>query len=302
MACSMPVIAVAVDSFLLQPNPRGFSHDLTYKLRLVKLFDCRSSRLVPCGALSTKVSALEFYSSLEKFAFVSPPACFDAQCQAAKDSLYIASLLIPLGIFVAFIVFKAIEQNRQRVSVEDSFKDVIARDSRGEIAYRAVGYTPLLTEQDDDDEVIRVPIGSVGSVGAVSFVFKKTLQQPSRLIVIRLPRPLGIVFEEDKRSKRVFIAEIIEGSAAAQLQKRSALDPSLSMNDVKEGDLLRAFTTTTIVYKTGALIFGAQKPEREILLFGADGESWPKVSHALSRGLKSDGEVTLVLERSISQV
>jgi hypothetical protein len=299
----MVVNAVAVDSFLLQSNPRRFSHGVTCKFRLSKLIRRNSSEIVACGAFSTQVvPVLEFCSALERLAFVPPPACFDAQCQAAKDSLYLSSIVLPLGLFVAFIVFKVIEQDRQRVSVEDSFKDVIARDSRGEIAYRAVGYTPLLTEQDDDDEVIRVPIGSVGSVAPVSFVFKKILQHQSRLIVIRLPRPLGIVFEEDKKSKRVFIAEIVEGSAAAQLQKRSALDPSLSMNDVQEGDLLRAFTTTTIVYKTGALMFGAQKPEREILLFGADGESWPKVSNALSRGLKSDGEVTLVLERRISQV
>lgn len=294
----MPVIAVAVDSFLLQPNPRSFLHNDACKFRLSKSISKRIRKVVPCAAFSTQVvPVLEFCSTLERFAFVPPPACFDAQCQAAKDSLYLASIIVPLGLFVAFIVFKVIEQDRQRVSAEDSFKDVIARDSRGEIAYRAVGYTPLLTEKDDDDEVIRVPIGSVGSVAPVSFVFKKILHHQSRLIVIRLPRPLGIVFEEDKKSKRVFVAEIIEGSAAAQLQRRSALDPSLSMNNVQEGDLLRAFTTTTIVYKTGALMFGAQKPEREIILFGADGESWPKVSHALSRGLKSDGEVSLVLER-----
>lgn len=36
--------------------------------------------------------------------------------------------------------------------------------------------------------------------------------------------------------------------------------------------MLRACTTTNIVYQPAALAFGAQKPKRAIVVFGADGQ------------------------------
>ena len=49
----------------------------------------------------------------------------------------------------------------------------------------------------------------------------------------------------------------------------------------------------------GALLFGAQRPQRSIVMFGADGQRWPVVSGALREGLVADGDVTLVLERAL---
>lgn len=40
-------------------------------------------------------------------------------------------------------------------------------------------------------------------------------------------------------------------------------------------------------------------PTRSIVVFGADGQTWPQVIAALQKGLVSDGPVTLVLERRL---
>jgi hypothetical protein len=52
-------------------------------------------------------------------------------------------------------------------------------------------------------------------------------------------------------------------------------------------------------YPTRAL-FGAVPPERHIVLYGADNQSWASVSGALRKGEAKDGEVTLILERRVS--
>jgi hypothetical protein len=49
-------------------------------------------------------------------------------------------------------------------------------------------------------------------------------------------------------------------------------------------------------YPTRAL-FGAVAPERHIVVYGADRQSWNSVCGALHKGLARDGDVTLVLER-----
>lgn len=69
---------------------------------------------------------------------------------------------------------------------------------------------------------------------------------------------------------------------------------SLFLHQLKCGAMHRNLCA---VYKTGALLFGAQIPERTIVVFGADLQKWPNVAAALQRGLVSDGPVTLVLER-----
>jgi hypothetical protein len=108
---------------------------------------------------------------------------------------------------------------------------------------------------------------------------------------------LGIVFEEESKTGRAVVAEVVPGSNAEQLRKRAALDPALAASAPKEGDVLRAVTCTNIVYQTGALLFGAQTPKRALVVFGADGQRWPNVAAALQKGLAADGNVTLVLER-----
>ena len=44
-------------------------------------------------------------------------------------------------------------------------------------------------------------------------------------------------------------------------------------------------------------LFGAKAPERHVVVYGADQETWPCVMAALRKGDRADGDVTLVLER-----
>jgi hypothetical protein len=259
-----------------------------------------------------RISALSSMSDLLTLAvtFSPPPACFDAQCQAQKDAIFAASLIAPVLGFAAAaaIIFR---RSRSENSFEDpdtgaSF-DVPEgtepiRDRYGELAFRAVSYTPWPVKAGEDDagEPIRIEVGAVGDKQLRTFLFEKILPPPSQLVIIKLPRPLGIVFEEDKRKGRAVIAEIVAGGNAEQLAKRASLNPtSLASTAPKVGDILRACTATNIVYRTGALILGAQTPERAIVVYGADNEKWPAVATALKRGLVADGEVTLVLERKL---
>ncbi|KAH7616766.1 hypothetical protein NADE_001574 [Nannochloris sp. 'desiccata'] len=241
--------------------------------------------------------------------FSPPPACFDTQCQAQKDAIFAASLITPVLAFAAVAALIS-RRSRSENSFEDSDTGAIfeapegtepIRDRYGELAFRAVSYTPWPVKSGDSDagEAIRIEVGAVGATQFRTYFFDKLLPQSSQLVVVKLPRPLGIVFEEDTRMGRAVIAEIVAGGNADQLSKKASLDLRLAATAPQKGDILRACTATNIVYRTGALILGAQTPERAIVVYGADNEKWPAVATALTRGLVADGEVTLVLERKI---
>ena len=242
---------------------------------------------------------------LGTLSFVPPPACFDQSCQAAKDTVYILSLAVPLAAFGAFLLFLLTSKREGTVEIDSAGKYTeksfevdsedesrLARDSSGEIAYRAVRYTPYLTEANPSDVLVRLNVGPVNATVPQNYVFEKS-SPTSKLITVTLPRPLGIVFEDIKGS--VQIVDLVENSGADQLWKRAKLDSSLRDSAPMVGDVLRGLTTTVVIYKEGALI--AQGPEREIVVFGADGQKWQDVKAAMKRGLRADGDVTLVLER-----
>lgn len=242
--------------------------------------------------------------------FAPPPQCFDDQCQNSKDTAYIASLVLPVLAFLGAgaLAFRPKAPSSDSAVFDDPKTGVVfeapqgiepARDQKGELAFRAVSYTPWPVDAGAGGEAIRINVGIVGATEPRTFLFDKILPQPSKLVVVRLPRPLGIIFEEDRRTNRAVVAELVPGSHAEQRQRRAALDPGLAATAPQEGDVLRACTATNIVYPTGALMFGAQTPERAIVTFGADQQTWPKVAAALKRGLVADGDVTLVLERRI---
>ncbi|KAI8105693.1 hypothetical protein M9434_000275 [Picochlorum sp. BPE23] len=247
-------------------------------------------------------------------AFVPPVStCFDQECQASKDTFFILSIAIPLlvfGSFTAYLIGRrrdgivSLDSNEytgtSKYEVDAEEQSLVARDAKGEIAYRAVRYTPWLTEQGPDDECIRINVGPVGRTLPKSYLFDKILREPSQLVTVTLPKPLGIIFEEDPRLKRVFVAEFVPDSEAESQSKKAALDPSISNKVPAVGDVLRALTTTVVTYKEGALI--AQGPEREIVVFGADGQKFSDVAAAMKRSYVSDGPVTLVLERPLQQV
>lgn len=89
------------------------------------------------------------------------------------------------------------------------------------------------------------------------------------------------------------------GGHAEQRMRQAKLNASAAAAAALEGDVLRACTCTNIVYPPQALAFGMQPPTRSIVVYGADGQTWPQVVAALKKGLVSDGTVTLVLERRL---
>ena len=110
--------------------------------------------------------------------FLSPPACFDETCQQTKDLLYVGSLLVPVGVFAAVGLAVLNRPNEATTKIEskprwgegkeyevsDDDADDVARDSEGELCYRAVRYTPFLTEREETDAVFRLDVGLVGRV------------------------------------------------------------------------------------------------------------------------------------------
>jgi hypothetical protein len=169
------------------------------------------------------------------------------------------------------------------------------------LAFRAVSYTPYPVEEGAEGERCRIDVGPANQREARSFVFEKTLCQPSELVLVTLPRPLGIILEEDKRRKCVLVSGTIAGSRAEQKAQLAKIDRSKRREAPLPGDVLRACTCTTLMYPTKSLVWGMQPPQRYVVLYGADGERWEKVSIALRQGLASDGPVTLVLERHIHE-
>ena len=58
------------------------------------------------------------------------------------------------------------------------------------------------------------------------------------------------------------------------------------------------FQVCAFLSQTQAL-WGAAAPKRTIVLYGADKQKWPQVMGALKKGDRSDGHVTLIVERRL---
>lgn len=72
------------------------------------------------------------------------------------------------------------------------------------------------------------------------------------------------------------------GGHAEQQAKRARLNTAFVA--ALEGDVLRACTATNIVWQPGSLVFGAQRPTRSIVCYGADQQRWPNVCEAALLG------------------
>lgn len=172
------------------------------------------------------------------------------------------------------------------------------RDKNGNLAFRAISYTPWPVPTDYEGDRLRIDVGPIAAREARTFVFNRLLPQPSELVVVTLPRPMGVVFEYDERKKCAVVAGVVEGSPAEQRRKVAGLNRSLAKESVQDGDVLRGVTCTNFVYPTRAL-FGAVAPERHVVVYGADKQKWANVRSALRKGEPKDGPVTLVLERRV---
>eukprot|EP00879_Flechtneria_rotunda_P002418 GHRR01002615.1.p1 GENE.GHRR01002615.1~~GHRR01002615.1.p1 ORF type:complete len:300 (+),score=51.45 GHRR01002615.1:96-995(+) len=247
-----------------------------------------------------------------ELAFV-PAICFTKECQQQADQAFLLGLAVPLIVAAAAAtyIFRPPPQDLQErgqlfedestgtlFQAPDSQAAQPERDKDGLLALRPVSYTPWPITVDCEGERLRIDVGPVKNRKPRTFVFNKLLPQPSEVVAITLPRPMGVVFEYTKARKQAVVAGVVEGSAADQKRKVAGLNPTLARETVLDGDVLRGATCTNFVYPTKALI-GAVPPERHVVVYGADKQPWAKVRAALRKGEVKDGPVTLILERRV---
>ena len=90
----------------------------------------------------------------------------------------------------------------------------------------------------------------------------------SEIVSVTAERPLGIVFEEDADG-RVRVGEFVPGGFAAKASEVASLAP-FGAQCCREGDILRAFTATQVVYKTTAALTGDLSGTKRVrTLYGA---------------------------------
>ncbi|DBA87741.1 TPA: hypothetical protein ACH3X1_004742 [Trebouxia sp. C0004] len=245
-------------------------------------------------------------SLCESLAFV-PGICFDRQCQEAADRVFLTVTLVPLlGLLVAIILrFRPAAADNDQVFddpatgvyFESPDGTVPERDRKGELAFRPVSFTPWPVEAGTPGERLRIDVGPASETSPRTFIFDRRIVD-SDILKVTLPRPMGLVFEEDKAKGQVVVADFVEGSEAEKRNKVAKLNQSWR-SVAQVGDVLRACTCTNLVYATRSLL-GVKAPVRTIVVYGADNQKWPKVLAALKAGFRSDGEVTLIFERQRS--
>ena len=199
----------------------------------------------------------------------------------------------------------------QSADFSDGLEDY-ERDSSGRVVYAARGFfydgvRPSDAVDFGMTERVKVGVGIVGKKRERVFALRKVLGSrggvagvESDVFAVTMDRPLGVVVERDVDG-RVRVADFVEGSragraaAVAQLQ---GLNENSGARAARRGDVIRAFTTTTLSYGPRAQLLGdLSGTKRAVVLFGADDQPWGKTIGALKSGLVADGPVTLILER-----
>ncbi|KAG2427599.1 hypothetical protein HXX76_012253 [Chlamydomonas incerta] len=258
------------------------------------------------GTASTLPAAVANSAVLLSF---TSPVCFSQSCQEATDRAFLIALAVPLVVAALSIAYALRPPPPELIESGRVFEDRATgtrfeapegvspeRDKNGELAYRPISYTPWPVDQSYEGERVRIAVGPVADRQLRTYVFARSLAVPSDILTVTLPRPLGVVLEYDERFRRATVVDLIEGTNADQRRKRASLNADAATEAVLPGDVLRAVTATNFVYPTRAL-WGAQAPERHIVVYGADRQVWSSVCGALKKGEVKDGEVTLVLER-----
>jgi len=130
------------------------------------------------------------------------------------------------------------------------------RDKDGLLVMVPRSFTPYSVTVGSRGEILQLPVGPVGAVGYRSFLFDHTLGDRSQIFVAQLPRPLGLVLEEDRTTRRVIVGAVVPGSHADRRSRVARLTQGALTPE--PGDVLRACTAVTLLYRDGAaLAFGA---------------------------------------------
>lgn len=178
------------------------------------------------------------------------------------------------------------------------------RDDSGRVVYAPRGFFYDGVRPSDGGERFKVDVGIVGARRRRTFALRKRLfrekgEECSDLVEVTMERPLGITFEPDTEG-RVRVSDFVRGSRAGRADAVARLQApaSVGASAPRRGDILRAFTTSTLSYGPRAQLLGdLSGTKRAVVLFGADDQPWGKTISALKSGLVADGPVTLILER-----
>lgn len=178
-------------------------------------------------------------------------------------------------------------------------------------AGRGVSITASSTVDETalDEVKVKIKVGPVRSKSEKVYAFQKIFPSSS-IVVVTLPKPLGIVFVESPLrnaygKKRIMVGELVAGGNAdratrvAQLfvgRSNAQANSPIINGGVMPGDILRATTTAGVVVD----FFGIRPPQRVMDLYIADGRPWNFVMRALTASFVADGDLTLVLERRAS--
>lgn len=161
------------------------------------------------------------------------------------------------------------------------------------------------SSSDSRQAQVKVGVGPVGNLVEQAFPITRKLGPSSNIVVVTLPKPLGIVFELSKMATgRIFVAELIPNGNADRAARVTQLFESQKGREsshgnvmyggrVKVGDLLLATTTVNVVVD----LFGLRASRRAILLFDVEGRTWAETMGAIQTSFVADGPVTLILER-----
>lgn len=184
--------------------------------------------------------------------------------------------------------------------------DEYERDSSGRMVYAPRGFYYDAVRPGEEGIRLKVDVGVVGGRRQRTFVIRKTFSFSSDVVSVTMERPLGIVFERDTEGM-VRVADMVQGSragraAAVERLQGGGFSGAAVVGAPRRGDVLRAFSTTTLSFGPRAQLLGdLSGTKRAVVLFGCDGQPWNKVVGALKAGLVADGPVTLLLERARDQ-
>lgn len=239
-----------------------------------------------------------------------PPICFDRGCQQSADQLFAVAITIPVVVAVVAISYllrpvpkdlkasgKVFEDPATGIVFDPPDGQQPLRDSKGELAFRAISYTPWPVEDGYDGERIRLDVGPLNNRQPRTFVFNHVLGRSSEILAVTLPRPLGVVFEKQEATGRIVVVGFVPGGNAERARKVASLDRRMLRDCLVEGDVLRAVTTTNIVYPTDAL-FGMKPAQRHVVVYGADKQKFSAAMDAV-RDIQGERSMpaTLVVER-----
>lgn len=176
-------------------------------------------------------------------------ACFTADCAAAADAAFAAAIILPLTAAAALGAWALrpppadllesgrVFEDEETGTLFEAPEGVGAElDKDGRLAFRPISYTPWPVAADAPGERVRIDVGRVGATAPRTYVFERTLGAGSAVVAVRLPRPLGVVFEYDEQRRRAVVAGFVPGGNAERRRRVAGLGTDKSAA-VLEGEL-----------------------------------------------------------------